>query len=60
MVATLVIAIGFICQNPSPLLIGLPLYGHEFFGWIMGYGLKHFGSFKHILLWSGKYGYEKW
>lgn len=50
LIAAAVIFIGFVCHNQTILLIGLLLYGHSSFDRVMGYGLKHFDSFKHTHL----------
>ncbi len=50
LIAVFFIAIGFIYQSQTVLLLGFLLYGHASFDRVMGYGLKHFDSFKHTHL----------
>jgi len=49
-VAGICIAVGFFCQVPVSLFIGLVLWAHSSFDRVMGYGLKYSDSFQHTHL----------
>ncbi len=50
LIALIILAVGYFCNQPWMVLIGLILFGHSSFDRILGYGLKYPDNFKHTHL----------